>query len=145
MYLSFPFSCCVTKDCTPPWTIYGGSCYALFTTAENWSKADATCKKNGAQLVKIDSAGENNFIKREFLTEEEHYWIGLTDSAKEGDWKWTDGTGLTGYTNWRSSEPNNASGEDCVEIKLGNYGKKYYDAEWNDLDCSLHVSFICEK
>ena len=90
--------------------------------------------------MKIESAEENDFIKRIFLTGKVSYWIGLTDSAKEGNWKWTDGTGLTGYKNWGTNQPGGSIyGEDCGAILM-----QYDDAEWHDYGCSVKKGFICE-
>lgn len=47
---------------------------------------------------------------------------------------------LKSYDNWDIQEPNNAGGENCVEIKQT---KNQY--KWNDLDCSLKRSYICQK
>ncbi|KAJ7370300.1 mannose binding [Desmophyllum pertusum] len=76
---------------------FQGSCYARFTGVKNWDDAKAFCVANGAQLVKIDSSDENDFIKNTFLTDKVAYWIGLTDAETEGVWKWSDGS-VAGYT-----------------------------------------------
>lgn len=89
--------------------------------------------------MKIESEKENEFIKREYLSSEGPYWIGLSDSDSEGECKWTDGTGLTGYQKWKSGQPNNKDGkQDCVAVYGGN-------AKWNDVRCSRKLGFICEK
>ena len=59
-------------------------------------------------------------------------WIGISDSASEGDWVFLDGGSVT-YTNWKTNEPNNSGGnEDCVDINL----VSSEPGTWNDSNCS---------
>ena len=96
--------------------------------------------------MKIETDKENDFIKNEYLNTGGTYWIGLSDIDKEGEWKWTDGTGLAGYKKWKSGQPNNNKGDqDCVAILEGNYNAGYHNAEWNDLKCSRKLGYICKK
>jgi len=100
-----------------------------------------------SSLVKIESAEENEFIKSKYLTEESgHYWIGLSDSVDEGNWKWSDGTELTGYRNWARGQPNDwNNNQDCVEIRKGRHAdKNNYDGDWQDRACSVNQGYICE-
>ncbi|KAL9963778.1 hypothetical protein ACROYT_G027318 [Oculina patagonica] len=124
----------VLFQCQPSWTAFEGSCYILFTDKKDWNNAKAFCNANGAQLVKIESADENDFVNQEFLPDS--YWIGLTDAEIEGDWKWSDGSILTAYTNWMSEEPNNYNNQDCVAIAN--------DGEWHDAECTKVREYICE-
>ncbi len=119
------------------------SCYAPFSDEKDWDNGNASCKANGAQLVKIESADENDFIKS--LVGEVDYWIGLTDAETEGDWKWSDGSNFTGYTNWMSGDPNNYNNQDCVAIVKGNFYGGVRDGEWHDDKCSNLKGYICEK
>lgn len=100
---------------------------------------------DGAKLVKIETDKENDFIKKQYLNTKGTYWIGLSDIDNEGEWKWTDGTGLTGYNKWKSGQPNNKRDQDCVAILRGNYTVGLYNAEWNDLKCSKKLRYICKK
>ena len=97
--------------------------------------------------MKIESEDENHFIKTEYLSGGRgRYWIGLSDLGNESDWRWTDGTGITGYEKWRSGQPNNLEGnQHCGAILKGNYYGANYNAEWNDERCSLPLDYICEK
>ena len=87
-------------------------------------------------LATITSKAENDFA---FSKTQALGWIGGSDSAVEGEWRWMDGPeagqqfwqGLaTGnsvgglYNNWANGEPNNAGNEDYTHF-LGN-------GQWND-------------
>jgi hypothetical protein len=61
--------------------------------------------------AKIDAA--NAYLQE--LGEWPHLWIGLTDEAEEGQWKWITGEPL-GADNWRPGEPNNLGNEDGAAI-----------------------------
>ncbi|KAJ7370303.1 hypothetical protein OS493_033098 [Desmophyllum pertusum] len=134
-----------------------GSCYKLFTVPETWSNAQAKCRSVGAQLVKIESAVENDFLTRTFPKATGSlgvtYWIGLSDQVEEGKWTWTDESILGNYTNWGRDNPNDLSGnQNCGHMVIGNgfslgslYFTGYNDGEWNDLRCDYPLAFICEK
>ena len=96
--------------------------------------------------MKIETADENDFINEKFLADSTDYWIGLTDADTENDWKWSDGTELTGYTNWMSNQPNDYNNQDCGGIRKGHFFSKDYDGEWHDDTCSAakEKGFICE-
>ena len=93
----------------------------------------------------IETDEENEYIRNEYLNSGGKYQIGLSDIDKEGEWKWADGTGLSGYKKWKSGQPNNKDDQDCVAIFEGDHKSSHYDAEWNDLRCSRNLGYICEK
>lgn len=64
---------------------------------ENWDDAQAQAAAEGAHLVSINDAAEQEWLVKIFGTAP--CWIGLTDLAKEGEWVWTSGESLT-YFNW---------------------------------------------
>ena len=83
--------------------------------------AKEKCEKLHSRLVKVESREENDFIKTKLLPTDKdgNYLIGLSDSDKEGDWMWTDGTqlDLDGYKNWGHNQPNDSNNnEHCVVI-----------------------------
>ena len=65
-----------------------------------------------------------------------YIWIGLSDTDREGYWRWADGTYLH-YTNWGPSQPNNYNNEDCVALHSE-------DDRWYDRDCGEPHGYICE-
>lgn len=111
---------------------------------EDWCAARENCRKFDSELVKIESKDENQFIKTEYFRTGDRYWIGLSDLNNDGKWKWTDGTGLTGYKNWGSGQPKNSNGQQCITIQKVNHDG-WYDGEWNDYFCWGKFGYICEK
>jgi hypothetical protein len=88
-------------------------------------------------LVTIASALENAFVVQ-LIPDSSGSWIGFTDQALEGEWRWIDDTPgrwqdpvffvtpiQTAYVNWATGEPNNHIGDE-------DYGLLRSDAFWND-------------
>ncbi|XP_052320901.1 CD209 antigen-like protein E isoform X12 [Oncorhynchus keta] len=131
------------KTCPEGWQKFESSWYFLSTETKTWKESRQDCLERGADLVIINSDKE----QQQFLLNlKKRVWIGLTDSVKEGTWKWVDGTPLiTGY--WYDPQPDNGGGkpengeEDCVEIRTDQSPLK----AWNDLSCAENLHWICEK
>ena len=64
---------------------------------ESWDDAQAKAVAEGAHLVSINDAAEQEWLVKVFGTAP--YWIGLTDVVKESEWSWTSGEPVT-YTHW---------------------------------------------
>ncbi|XP_028992577.2 CD209 antigen-like protein C isoform X1 [Betta splendens] len=131
------------KVCPAGWKKFGCSCYHVSSQSGSWTKGREECRKSGADLVVVDSAEEQTFLTK--LTKQES-WIGLSDSDKEGTWKWVDGSPLT-VTFWNSNQPDNGNGdprhgeEDCVHINM----YRVEEQKWNDRSCEVLIPWICEK
>ena len=97
------------------------SSYAVSDVKTTWPEASASCRKLGAELVKIESQGETEFLNSTFdIPSLKKIWIGLNDIDEEGVWKWSDGTSLPNYTNWGANEPNNhQDSQHCVLVMTG--------------------------
>ncbi|XP_045079578.1 C-type lectin domain family 4 member E-like isoform X1 [Coregonus clupeaformis] len=127
--------------CPDGWRRIRCSCYYLSNNSKTWSESRQDCRERGADLVIINSREEQKFLNK--LGEKMYFWIGLTDSEKEGSWKWVDGTTPTTTQFWREGEPNNAQGdENCAVFNsfsdnLGNI------QSWNDQPCSLLIHWVC--
>lgn len=91
---------------------FNGRKYYISKLKKTWPEAKAICEQNGGHLVTISGAAENDTVWQVAkLAPEYSQWIGLTDSAVEGQWRWITGELLT-YTNWQQGEPNNQGDED---------------------------------
>jgi len=112
-----------------------GHYYEVIAGQEDWNQAfsDAQALTNFGQhgyLATITSQAENDFVASLITTAGFSAWLGGSDAAAEGVWKWADGPEaghLLSYTNWAGGEPNNANGdEDSLMMYAGS-------GLWNDL------------
>ena len=106
-----------------------GHTYQIVKTAMTWSAAKAWAESQGGHLAYITSAAENQALVT--MTQMEtgldtaptaadgggarYLWLGGSDAAVEGTWRWGDGTLVSsGYSNWGAgalgSEPDDYGG-----------------------------------
>ncbi|KAM9115146.1 C-type lectin domain family 10 member A-like isoform 4-T4 [Pangshura tecta] len=126
-----------STKCPPGWQSFEKSCYFFSTSAKSWPDAKQFCTDQGSGLVIINTEEEQAFLSNHII-KPDVYWLGLSDSAKEGEWRWVDGS-LLSVRFWASDEPNNfgQQGEDCGSFRS--------DGKWNDVICSLTGHWICER
>ena len=62
-------------------------------------------------------------------------WVDGDDIAVEGEWRYTDDTLVT-YFNWEPTEPDGATGENCIHI--------LDDGFFRDVGCGIPLDFVCE-
>jgi hypothetical protein len=93
-----------------------------------WSDAKADAESQGGRMVSIASEEEMAFCTK--LTGRAiRVWVGASDDAKEGEWKWVDGTPVN-KNFWAGGEPNNGMGaENWAELR---YNGKINDTYKND-------------
>ncbi|XP_051247070.1 C-type lectin domain family 4 member E-like [Dicentrarchus labrax] len=139
--------------CEHGWEQHGRQCYYFSTDLLTWSKSRAECGQKGGDLVQIDSREEQTFlelkVREKMIHNEDNFWIGLTDSEKEGTWLWVDGSSLNErLTFWSASAPDNwtgynPDGADCVMMgdRTGAPDLKC----WFDEFCKYTYRSICEK
>ncbi|XP_037680389.1 CD209 antigen-like protein E isoform X2 [Choloepus didactylus] len=121
--------------CPWNWEFFQGTCYFFSKTKGIWKFSVSACEKMGAQLVIVDNAEKQTFLRFWNVRENTRTWLGLSDHHNEGSWHWVDNSSLQ-LSFWLEGEPNNHENEDCVE--LTNDG-------WNDNKCTVENFWICEK
>ncbi|KAM9115157.1 CD209 antigen-like protein C [Pangshura tecta] len=127
----------ICTKCPPGWQHFEKKCYFFSTSTKSWSDAKQFCTNEDSHLVIVNTKQEQAFLSNHII-ESDVYWLGLSDSATEGEWRWVDGSPLS-IRFWASGEPNNVGqqGEDCGSFRS--------DGKWNDATCSLTEHWICER
>uniref|UniRef100_A0A8C5C832 C-type lectin domain-containing protein n=1 Tax=Gadus morhua TaxID=8049 RepID=A0A8C5C832_GADMO len=92
--------------------------------------------EDSGHLVVVDSKEEMDFISRygTFI------WLGATQEAGEGLWRWVDGTVLSlDNPSWSGGRPQ--GGEDSNCLRMIKEQKQY---KWTDVSCDTITLGLCE-
>ena len=107
------------------------------------------------RLVRIDDVAENDWVRMMAFagitsTSSNFWsWIGGTDEAVTGEWRWTDGAlfwlgGSNGspqgglYSNWAAGGPTSTGMDTSCAILQ-------HAAFWTDFDCARLQRYVCER
>ncbi len=85
--------------------VHDGRAYALLGS-QSWANAQTAAVALGGNLVTIDDAAEQTYLRNTFSSWDP--WIGIHDADGNNTFVWVDGTPVS-YTNWYPGEPNTAS------------------------------------
>ena len=146
---------------------YGGHTYSFVTAPMNWTAASAYATQQGGHLAIITSSGENSTILQNAIESIDigsvptandgggaaYLWIGASDIASEGNWKWVDGSGVSGFTAWGSgpygTEPDNyGSQQNAMGMGLQSWpqpsGGIGIAGKWNDINDNNMMHSVIE-
>jgi hypothetical protein len=127
-----------------------GHCYIRVPPSLSFASAKLGCVQLGGHLATITSSSEQAVVASLNDNTIAEVWIGASDSAQEGDWRWIDNVDFppspspnaSSFQKWNTGEPNNnasSPGEDCAILELRNGGV------WDDRSCSTTLSSVCER
>ncbi|KAK7105213.1 snaclec coagulation factor IX-binding protein subunit A-like [Littorina saxatilis] len=125
--------------CPDGYILNDESCYRLEESSKTFTEALDTCRREGGQLVTIDSSEENDVVTELLLDARqpstEWAWIGLTDRETEGEFRWLGSSDPPSFTDM-SPVIGNDDTVDCVLI-TPEFG-------WAPLYCDGYAAFVCE-
>ena len=119
---------------------FNGKWYRVYFEKLSWPNARQKCTAFGGQLVTVPNAATWEFVKT--LAKGPLLWLGATDEATQGVWKWVDGTPVV-FSAWETGQPDNAAGTQHYAVMDKNL-------KWDDLQKEVKtgswqvVGFICE-
>jgi cysteine-rich repeat protein len=110
-------------------------CFTRYDTALDWTAARDACAVRRQHLATFASVGESDLVSTTVLAGV-FAWLGLSDIAVEGTWRWVTGEQLA-FSGWQTGQPDDASGnEDC--------GMNWNGNRWNDANCASSLPYVCE-
>ncbi|XP_062256020.1 C-type lectin [Platichthys flesus] len=134
------------SECPAGWFQVADQCFQISPDRQDWLTSTHICALKGGHLAILTTMGQHDAVEKEsrrfggFYT---HYWIGLSDFEKEGEWKWVDNSTLKNpYWDILKSEPDNhesagPEGEDCAVVDSRSQ-------KWYDVPCSYKYPRICQ-
>jgi hypothetical protein len=130
--------------------VFGDNAYEFVAGAFSYDEASLAAQAlsfNGVSghLVAITSGAEDAFVSSLIASIEHSVWIGATDRAIEGAWRWVtgeqfwqgNGAGTPGpdvfYANWALGQPDDfATGQDVATIFGGSVPNPGLAGKWDD-------------
>ena len=122
--------------------------YLVSSSIKTWQQAQAYCHAVKAQLVKINSVEENEFVLslvKQCAPSLKQVWIGHMWDSSTKDFLWSDYS-VPVYKNWAPGEPNGKGREPCAHMWTGQttHMPHWASGYWNDLPCAGHPKLPCD-
>nr|XP_039268425.1 uncharacterized protein LOC120343349 [Styela clava] len=121
------------------WKTVNRSFYILtfYNTDSTWYQAKSLCESSRSSLVQLDVTSIKNDVLNTVTSSGLviNYWIGATDEASEGHWKWMDGSSAS--ITWNTGQPNGGRAQNY--LGMDRYGKFY------DYSSNHNRGVICMK
>lgn len=142
--------------CQGEWTKFEDSCYHVTGAVKTQAEAQEYCNGLHANLVKINSLEENNFVldvARKHAPNAQQIWLGLEweEKADPKAFYWFDHSVPT-FTNWAPGEPNGYAAEPCAQMFVAGHSNNLAIRSagyWNDIKCDVQSDLpngiVCKK
>lgn len=80
--------------CPQDWLWHEEHCYLFSSNSSNWEKSQKSCLSLDAQMLKINSPDDLEFIKQASAHSSFPFWTGLSLREPSRSWLWEDGSPL---------------------------------------------------
>ncbi|TKR81428.1 hypothetical protein L596_015296 [Steinernema carpocapsae] len=116
-------------------------CFHIIPVALSIRNAKQTCANFGANPASVTNERDNEmvqesaaFLRQNLHLKQKRFWLGGNDL--DDTWNWDDESPFS-YTNWQTGEPNNKTGNNCLQID--SVSGRWYSAKCND-----PFLYVCE-
>ncbi|ERE66426.1 C-type lectin domain family 7 member A-like protein [Cricetulus griseus] len=116
--------------CHGKWSCCGENCYYFSEEEKTWEDSEASCRRLGSHLAKIDNREEQNFIQSRLNYS---YWVGLHKNGNQFQWVNQKDRALSSDLYFRETHSASA---DCGYLK---------PVFLSNGVCSRYFHYICEK
>jgi hypothetical protein len=146
----FPSSSTNTAISSMPANVrtFAGHRYRFYSERLTWKEAKWKCEELGGYLFIPDTLEENQFVGGMIEAAAwQDAWIGLTDEAKEGDWRDVRGNPVT-LKNWMTNQPNNKNKDEHFALMTNRTFGQPANWRWCDQPNVVlpahQPGFVCE-
>ena len=120
----------------PNYASIGGTCYFFDTVQRTKFEAKENCIQNDGKLWEPNSIEIiNQVYSKAQEVSEDKYWVGISDAASEGTFKFDSNEEIFPFTPqnapWNGNEPNGGATENCVCMGDGN-NLEFFDVKCTD-------------
>ena len=125
-------------------TYYNKMIYERYDDRVSWDNAKYSCLSKNGNLCSVLNAAENDYVYNLISSSSFNtYWLGASDVETEGNFVWSDSSGMS-YTNWAPGEPNNGGGtQDYMQMYI-NQTDKTLNGKWDDEHPTARRGFVCK-
>ncbi len=127
----------------------GNRWYKYYPAPMTWKKAELVCRSLGGFLPIIKTADDNRAVVQAVSSggsssERRSCWLGCSDDAKEGEWRWLDGTPVVPVApaKWRAGQPDNLQGLEDFGAMMVTFEGGEMKVEWTD-EGEVLLPFVC--
>ena len=95
LFVFIPYA--LGSECPIGWINGGTFCYHFSEESLDWGPSQEYCWSLGGHLAEFSSLEEEHMLDS-VLKHEYVYWIGMTDFAQEGTWRWQESHQIPSYS-----------------------------------------------
>ncbi|XP_053258124.1 CD209 antigen-like protein D isoform X2 [Podarcis raffonei] len=128
----------ISKNVNDGWVLFATAYYWFSHGPQSWMNSKKLCEREGAKLISLKTAVEQQFVVNEVKARRKLFWIGLFKDNK-AKWRWLPGIEAL-VTFWKWGEPNRAAKHDCAVMTFNCRGSC-----WAALNCEQMTQYICKK